>query len=931
MAFDYGVIGKIKKYFKKRKVEKAFDRGKDSSPTEQRVLVPSKKDSSKAVSVPISKASQGTSTGISSGSSFSSSSRRSSDSSRSSGGVSQTITPTASVEETLKTMTQPKLTRENLTKKAITTSQTTSKGIYSPTRGQFETYRKDLYGQGTQELISTRLPTQEEKIKIDLREKYAATASQEKIKEDIGRLETLEEKKANLIEKYNTGIKGKVSNEGYFTGTTKEYDDLKKLERQIELSEQKIGSIDKTRTSIFFNYKREIPIKRLKTGVGQINVMTGTISKAAGEAAAKLGREEGYFKTGGKEVTITTPVFGTVQDYDPLTGKGTTDLKKQVFIEEKAIGTPEQFKKVGEGVVSTGKYFVPYVGGALAVSEIGEEVSRSGSIKTFVKEKPLESAFIGASVLTSGVLRGVSKVKAIKSKAIKEAIEKEMKILEGKPIKSLTIIDEGQGLVKAAGEVQAGKVTKRIEYLGEIMETEGGKKFVPTGQGGMVISGEAAPKMFGRDLAKRKFISGTEFSLGAKGKGVKVGEFGDVTILEELGTSTIIPKKEVFGAVKVKDGMFDMVSLGKQLEKTRPVSTEIIKDISLPMSQRNLLFQMDNVGLRASPQELGTIITIPKKADAQAIGFKGVGKKSSQEVFSNLYSQQEAKIIKPKAKVEPPMLGEISAKIKPTIPESQMKKTPSTWAGTGLYERTETASAGIFPGIKTEVKTKPTIPESQMKTFETVVEVKEEIKTKSKSRFKPRERMEIFQPTKQIQPIRESLKEKVKERTKIQELLKGESVLERETIQPQVFNQRTNTRTEIKQKTTPAKIPWLQDVAGKLGGEKRDESFKIFGKRFGEDILLGTSKTKKEAEKKLEKFLIGTLGRSGKIVKNDKVLPFEELSFGEMFRAAKKDKGRVVQKAKYSLGTKAETQEIQFFKKKPSRSKKNKNKFDWFS
>jgi len=117
-----------------------------------------------------------------------------------------------------------------------------------------------------------------------------------------------------------------------------------------------------------------------------------------------------------------------------------------------------------------------------------------------------------------------------------------------------------------------------------------------------------------------------------------------------------------------------------------------------------------------------------------------------------------------------------------------------------------------------------------------------------------------------------------------------------------------------------------------MAKEKPDE-FRIFFKRFGKDIeVMKTFGTKEKAKEKLGQILKGTLARSGFVTKKGEKLGFKELGFGEMFRPAKRDTKRIVQKAKYSLSAPSEVSEIQFFKKKSKGKKKKKSsKYDWFS
>lgn len=130
-------------------------------------------------------------------------------------------------------------------------------------------------------------------------------------------------------------------------------------------------------------------------------------------------------------------------------------------------------------------------------------------------------------------------------------------------------------------------------------------------------------------------------------------------------------------------------------------------------------------------------------------------------------------------------------------------------------------------------------------------------------------------------------------------------------------------------KPTPFRpiIPIPSDsLAKRLLKKVETEGFEVFGKRFGKDISLGFSRTKKGAEKKLESFLKGTLGRSGYVSQKGKKVQTDLL--GDMFRPSKRDPFRVVQKSKYSLGSGSEVREIQFFKRKSKRKKKS--GWGWF-
>lgn len=108
-----------------------------------------------------------------------------------------------------------------------------------------------------------------------------------------------------------------------------------------------------------------------------------------------------------------------------------------------------------------------------------------------------------------------------------------------------------------------------------------------------------------------------------------------------------------------------------------------------------------------------------------------------------------------------------------------------------------------------------------------------------------------------------------------------------------------------------------RDSNGKRSISKPKNSlFEVFSRRFGKDNLIRVTRSKGEAERTLSKYLGSTLARSGYVTKDKELLPFENLNLGLMFRPSKKEKGRVVQKSKYSLSSGSEVKEIQYFKNK---------------
>lgn len=138
--------------------------------------------------------------------------------------------------------------------------------------------------------------------------------------------------------------------------------------------------------------------------------------------------------------------------------------------------------------------------------------------------------------------------------------------------------------------------------------------------------------------------------------------------------------------------------------------------------------------------------------------------------------------------------------------------------------------------------------------------------------------------------------------------------------QIQLLKQRQASRSALRprQPIQPKKprailVPLLLPGRFKLKSISEVESqFESFGRVKGKDVLLGTFKTKSQAENKLKGFLKGTLGAGGFIERKGERLDFGELEgFGSEFRPGKRDTTRVIQKRSFRLGTQSERFSIQ--------------------
>ena len=676
---------------------------------------------------------------------------------------------------------------------------------------------------------------------------------------------------------------------------------------------------------------------------GTAKLVTATIGATVGKRAEQVldifGFGEKVIEE--KKVTVIEPQFGSIQR-NILTGEIITG-EKEIVVPERVITPVSIGKKVAavtEFGLYIGKFAIPVVGTGLFAAEAGEVGVGIGRTleegKKLTKAQKIEIALLGGALLTVGAIKGAG---IIKNKAIQRAVANELRVIEQQPIKSLTIIDEGAGVVRAKGIVEVGQTTKEIEYVGRIMETETGKKFVATGTGALTVTGEVTPTLLGFELAPRRFVTGTEFELGARGKDIFLGRLGKeftptgvpvlgtegaVKVFEEVGTTTIIPKRDVFGITKLERGKLtkaEIADLEKQLMKVRPSKAEVIKDITLPIDQRNILFQVDSkLGLRVSPQEVGVVVKVPKPKEVTEIGFRGGGTKTP---LGKTFAEQPKPVPKDvPTPVITPKISDITTQIKlqPGEIPTEISGLPiggSAFEGTGLFERMEVT--GISP-VQLQAQVQPTL------TFE---EPRLEIRQKFldvgiKQEF-VQPRLEFAEPTlkkafaeprvKQIQTFQEIglRQEFVQPGLRFQQpsLKKAfaEPTLKKAFAEPRVTTKpKITAKPKLRIKPTPA-----TDLLGLI---QREGEFKIKVRKGGKDIKIGEATTKQEAKEMLLKRLKKTLRASGHVERAGKRI---DLGFlGEGFRRSKKEPKRVVEIRQKRIKRKevsGEAQEIQFFRK----------------
>jgi hypothetical protein len=305
------------------------------------------------------------------------------------------------------------------------------------------------------------------------------------------------------------------------------------------------------------------------------------------------------------------------------------------------------------------------------------------------------------------------------------------------------------------------------------------------------------------------------------------------------------------------------------LDELNKLKTELVSEVELNKVKQNLI---------------GTMYLGLESSDSLAKFYGG------QEIMNEVIKTPEVKT--------------------PVITEQ--KPSQSMFYGTGQYEKTSETSFGESKRNINVQRLSFNNLERESEITKTNLDIKSDVINNQSKRPKTKE-SEVF---------------KTEEATKIKD-----EVIPKEIVKPrQKINQLEIYREKLKNKeTTP--IPPILDGNIELPKSSNKSisrfinekfgSFDVFVKAFKKDVKVGTFGTQEAAEKFLKSKLKSTLRASGKIVKGGKAIDFGELkSLKTMeFRPSKVERGRVVQKREFRLGSKSEVQEIGFFKK--GRTKKN--------
>lgn len=778
-------------------------------------------------------------------------------------------------------------------------------------------------------------------------------SSIQELSKDVNEKATNIENLNNIIEeKFGNYINPNSKGELEFTGDKKTYEEYKEYEKELnkeydtyveltdklDIKEQKLYSLGGKITgegyieppTIGVGFKvgggsaRRVPITEFNfdsnspiTNVGKgIDIIGKSIFATSGagyrDIINTVGRNrprdeygnvilrQASNKTINQSVLNPRTTYGT-QQVNLLTGKAIDRYETKEFTIFSPKITSEDVENkvynVGSKGVEYGKYAIPYAGTSLFFGEVAESIISSGNgIGKFIKENPVQSAVIGASLFVPSAVAGT---RVIKNKLLQKTLNKELDKLYGQPLKSLTIIDEGAGRVSLVGYRNLNGLNQEVRFVGRISETEKGVKFVPEGEGGSVVSGVIKPRLMG----ERAFVGASEFEIGSKGSNIFIKDIGDIKLFEEIGTTTVIPKKSFFGIEKVKDlkenKVFNLVE--------QKVPNEVIKDISLPLqNDRNMFFKFNDVlGLKVSKREVGNVIRIPKQEEEGFKIIQGSGTKSSPEFFQELYKVEQSPILLPKID----NLRNVNMQI---VESKSSNIAGEIGAGRGVFLKEEIKSEEISPVLKENIRNNYSLVEKQKDNlftsggksklfgkeksnnkevidfgFKDLSKLNEEVKSEQKSR----QRQQQSQQQKSMQRLAQVIQQRAKQVNRVEE------------VKPTNFNFKFK----------------LPNINGKndLVDKNILGDFEVFVTKKGKDVKLkDTFKTLGEAKSKLLGELGTTLRAGGYISKGGTPINFEELGiFGTEFRRSKVSPFKVIQvKNKRLKRGGRDVQEIKFFR-----------------
>ena len=875
------------------------------------------------------------------------------------GGVSGGRTSTTTTPTTTTTYQDIILPSPTVIPSRDITTQQSLREIYDPAS---QVYRQSLYGVGGTQY--ERIPTREEQRKIDIAQEkgelgYQLTGVSGKEFKELEDIQIKIKSSSSKLEDLSKDLENKYKNlveEDKFIGTEEQYKQYTKdfnkynierikLEGNIARYERVGGTISKegiiempkvTVGGVIGTYKgKKVDLYKFSglysSSLGvQASAGVGFFARTGGQVIGEtLGKALGkrkYVLAEARDIPEKTlkgiyqPQFGTATEFDPLTGRAKAKFEDVTI---KARTRPELYftgEQLGEatgtilgGVGEGAKYLVPVAGGVFFASEVAEEVKKVGGAKQYIKEKPLEAVLLGSVVLGAGTIKGVQALKVAKARKVSQQLLR----LSESPIRYLEVIDKGKRQVKLRGLQEYKGLRREIKVEGKLRKTEKGFELIPEARGYAITTGEVKGL-----IGKKQYFGFDVFATGTKGTAIPYRTIGDIRWYKTLGVSTYEPVGSTYALFK-KGARFKDIE--KQLQKQVRLRGDVTKEI----------YTGDTFGLKENlflgvkkDKEIG--LTFVKKAkevkDVKIIRTtKGKGTPFAQ-TFAEEYAPQIIKpeiiekglakqIIKPPKPTPPPIII-VQEGLPSMVGGTGLKTIPKpSYATLGVYEEQillpDTKLKGVIQPSFVEVKTRQEYIQPQIEMLKTrqrfIQPLKEEVKT----------RLDIKSAQEFIQPI----KEDVRVSQLFRQALEIKQVQKERLAQIQRARQAQRPIEQLKFK--PFGLGDAMTRIKKIAKEK-PEVFEVFGRRFGEEIKLGIFKTKPKAEKKLEKFLVKTLGAAGFIEKEGKKLKAIEIELLKKkgFRPSKISEFLVVEKKEKRLRRKTTGKDIQYFRSKPLKGRR---------
>ena len=697
-----------------------------------------------------------------------------------------------------------------------------------------------------------------------------------------------------------------------------------------------------SRTFKAFGYEKKIPVTQLTSPLGYVGAQALTSIEQAGKGigiayediTSFTGRisKQPFREVGQvirREVEPGVLLKGKIEPdvvYDFLTGEARVPTKKDITPGTLTFVQPEEVGKVATGVFRVGAYALPGVGAGIFAAEVGEELSQVGyDPLRFVKEKPVQAAFLGGALLGLGALKGSRylRTEARLGRQIAKVQRAEPEIFLG--------LEKGLGdtsTLLIGARRQAGRL--RAETLTKFDVLQIGKKTfqVQKGVGAQRISKEMR---FFRDY---KPLKETEFTFFGEAKEVA----GRVVRKEDfLGLIKEIKKpiSPVYSEVQIltRGEKTELLkSFGVGLQKTEK---EITKVLSFPVGKRIKLKtgEIRIIDLPSGKEKIVDIFGAPKvRVDVRDLEAIGVIKKIKGRVEPKVVDIGGFQL-KTIAKAEKKVGEAVGLQIETRLLQPPRIKVKPTKEITPIISTQEIVT--IQQPFQVSIPLQPALIERpdvlQVPKVTPGVGVLELQVTKQRDvlALRPTTKLGVLErPTTRVIPkvitgVRVSQISRVGQITRIRQVPRARQITETITgikVTPTV---RPRVKPRVKPKIRIFPLGKEPKKVKRIIPKKRkeEEEFLAITKRYGRDIIVGRGEDPLAVIQTGKKFVRETLAASLKLVtrKGRQI----QLTPGKFFRVGKTDPFSLIQRKERRLKAVGERREIiRARKAKPRKIKK---------